>query len=77
VNAVLSLLVAQNGGRFSSGCTSGGLSRRAQLHRVSSADRTNFARASFLCFVPQRVSLSLTSLEFINRFITICFPTML
>jgi hypothetical protein len=35
VNAVMNLRVPQNIGRLSSGCTTGGVSSNAQLHRVS------------------------------------------
>jgi hypothetical protein len=35
VNTVLKLRVASNAGKFFSGCTIGGFSRRAQLHEVS------------------------------------------
>jgi hypothetical protein len=37
VNAVMNLRVPENAGKFSSGCTTGGLSSTAQLHRVSLA----------------------------------------
>jgi hypothetical protein len=37
VNAVMNLRVSENAGKFSSGCTTGGLSSSAQLHRVSLA----------------------------------------
>jgi hypothetical protein len=40
-----------------------GVSREGLGSIVSSADRTNFVRVQFLCFVPQRVSFSFTSLE--------------
>jgi hypothetical protein len=32
VNTVMNLLVPQNAGKFFSSCTTGGFSRRAQLH---------------------------------------------
>jgi hypothetical protein len=35
VNVVMNILVLQNAGKFLSGCTSGGLSSSAQLHRVN------------------------------------------
>jgi hypothetical protein len=35
VNTVMNLRVPQNAGKFSSSCTTGGFSRRAQLHEVS------------------------------------------
>jgi hypothetical protein len=35
VNTVMNLKFPQNVGKFSSNCTTGGLSRRAQLHEVS------------------------------------------
>jgi hypothetical protein len=34
VNAVMNLRVIENAGRLSSGCTTGGVSSSAQLHRV-------------------------------------------
>jgi hypothetical protein len=35
VNTVMNLRVPQNAGKFLSSCTTGGFSRRAQLHEVS------------------------------------------
>jgi hypothetical protein len=35
VNTVMNLRVPYNAGKFLSSCTTGGLSRRAQLHEVS------------------------------------------
>jgi hypothetical protein len=35
VNTIMNLRVSQNAGNFLSGCTTGGFSRRAQLHEVS------------------------------------------
>jgi hypothetical protein len=35
MNAVMNLRVPSNAGKLSSGCTTGGLSSSAQLHRVS------------------------------------------
>jgi hypothetical protein len=35
MNAVMKLLAPSNAEEFSSGCTTGGLSRRAQFHGVS------------------------------------------
>jgi hypothetical protein len=35
VNAVMNLRVPQNIGKFLSSCTTGGFSRKAQLHEVS------------------------------------------
>jgi hypothetical protein len=35
VNTVMNLLVTQNAGKFLSRCTTGGFSRRAQLHEVN------------------------------------------
>jgi hypothetical protein len=36
VNTVMKLRVLQNAGKFLSGCTTGGFSRSAQFHEVSS-----------------------------------------
>jgi hypothetical protein len=35
VNTIMNLRVPQNAGKFLSSCTTGGSSRRAQLHEVS------------------------------------------
>jgi hypothetical protein len=35
VNTVMNLRVPQNAGKFLNSCTTGGFSRRAQLHEVS------------------------------------------
>jgi hypothetical protein len=35
VNTVMNLLIPQNAGKFLSICTTGGLSRRAQIHAVT------------------------------------------
>jgi hypothetical protein len=48
VNTVTNLRVPYNVGKFLSSCTTGGFSRRAQLHEVSSADVNNGGDISVL-----------------------------
>jgi hypothetical protein len=38
VNTVMNFRVPKSGGKFLSSCTTGGFSRRAQLHEISKSD---------------------------------------